>query len=286
MAIYLSSLKDLPQRSTLLHWHEELQLVIDKQGRLDYTVENQQYALNEGDILLINSRCLHMGSQAGAEDAEYICIDFHPGIISGNSNSLISRKYIYPLTESSELHAVLIRVTDPSYTNLKGMIDMVINYYEGRVFAYELKIMSELIKIWLLIIDEHKSILADNISMSPQDQQRIDKILGFIQAHYSEKLTLGDLASELNCSPEECCRLFRRTVSQSPMNYLCSFRILKSLSMLTTTDRSIADIAQDMGFGSSSYYTEKFKSIMKCRPLEYRKRFAKSGSSLRPLPIR
>lgn len=277
IAIYLTSLETFPQRSTLLHWHDELQFVMVRRGSIDYTVEDHHYALRQRDILFINSRCLHMASQTSEQDAEYICINVHHNLIGGNHSSLIYRKYVLPIIETDSMNAVLIRADDANHRELNRCLNLLISFYESSDAERELYILRTMIDILLLLIKINPSSLTDRVRISAQDQQRIDKIIGFIQDSYSEKLTLADIAAVISCSPEECCRLFNRTVNQSPVTYLNSFRILKSLTLLTETQMSIADIAQEVGFGSSSYYTEKFKAIMNCRPLEYRKRYAKSA---------
>ena len=275
VAMYISELSRFPQKSTLLHWHEEFQLVIMISGSVDYAIEDQHLIIDKGDILFINRERLHMAAQVGETNASYICIDFHPRILYGGTNIRIERNFVQPIFSSDDLHLTLFTPGMEGYESISRLSDALVDCYEKSDFGWEIQTVSLLLQIWQIIVEHNKNKLSDSKAASPNDKLRIETIVGYMQQHYSEKLTLADLASHLGCSPEECCRLFSRTLKQSPMSYLNSIRILSSLSMLTSTNKSIAEVAQDVGFGSSSYYTEKFKKAMNCKPLEYRKRFAK-----------
>jgi len=146
-------------------------------------------------------------------------------------------------------------------------------------YAYELAVQKAVLELWLLIIRHHQDKSAAGRLISQGDQERLDQILAFMQERYGEKITLGDIAGAGNLSTSECCRFVRRTLGLSPMTYLNNFRIVKSAHLLQTTNMTITEIAQAVGFGSSSYYTERFKKMMNCKPLEYRRK-ATSGQPL------
>lgn len=57
----------------------------------------------------------------------------------------------------------------------------------------------------------------------------------------------------------------------SPITYLTKYRIAQSIKLLTCTELTITQIAQQTGFNTSSYYTECFKKEMGITPLKYRK---------------
>ena len=88
-----------------------------------------------------------------------------------------------------------------------------------------------------------------------------------------ERISLKDIADAAHISKGECCRIFKRIQHTTPFLYLISFRVAQSVKLLSTTDYSVAEIAQQVGFGSSSYYNECFKKEMGCTPSQYRKNF-------------
>ena len=259
-------------KGVLLHWHEELQFVVMKTGEVMYTVADKDYRLQPGDILFANSKRLHTSRQMGTVPATYYCIEIHPRVIYGYRNHYIDRKYVEPYLKSSDFDSLLIDGTLPWHKIIGDCLGELIELLEKKPFAFELLCQKVFLEIWTILISENRDKTTENEPhLTISDRTRLDKAVDYIQAHYSEKIKLDDIAEAAMCSPEECCRLFKRTIGQSPVTYLTRSRIIKSLSLLTSTEMSISDIAQNVGFGSSSYYTEKFKSVLNCRPLEFRK---------------
>ncbi|MDF9867617.1 AraC-like DNA-binding protein [Bacilli bacterium PM5-3] len=102
------------------------------------------------------------------------------------------------------------------------------------------------------------------------DNQLIKKSISYIQANYQDKITLEEIASHVNLSRGEFCRFFKKITSQTPFEYLISYRINQSALLLRDTDLTITEIANMVGFGSASYYTEKFRKQVNCTPKQYR----------------
>ena len=92
----------------------------------------------------------------------------------------------------------------------------------------------------------------------------------YIHKNYAEKISLNDIANSAFVSKGECCRIFKRVLQLSPFQYLVRYRLKLSVQMLSETDYSIAQIAQQVGFCSSSYYTKCFRKEYNCAPHRYR----------------
>ncbi|KZL91882.1 helix-turn-helix transcriptional regulator [Clostridium magnum] len=95
-------------------------------------------------------------------------------------------------------------------------------------------------------------------------------MLSYIQENYKENVTLDDIAKNVNLSRAECSRFFKRMTGQTPFEYLISYRINQSTLLLRNSDLPITEIAEEVGFGSVSYYIEKFRKQINCTPKEFR----------------
>jgi AraC-like DNA-binding protein len=60
---------------------------------------------------------------------------------------------------------------------------------------------------------------------------------------------------------------------QNFSDYVNFMRVTKAANMLTTTDESVTDIGLTVGFSTTSYFIEQFKSFKELTPLQYRKNF-------------
>ncbi|TDF94098.1 helix-turn-helix domain-containing protein [Paenibacillus piri] len=99
----------------------------------------------------------------------------------------------------------------------------------------------------------------------------IKKMLGYIQTHYSEKISLQNIATAGAVCRSKCCTLFINTLKKTPIEYLTNYRIQKSIDFMTNYNLNITDIATACGFNSSNYFAETFKRIQGVSPSEYRK---------------
>ena len=94
-----------------------------------------------------------------------------------------------------------------------------------------------------------------------------------MQDHYSQTLSLAELASYVHLSEGQFCRTFKRFTGMTPFQYLVRYRILQSCHDLFSTDNKITDIATSHGFNNVSYYNRAFLKVMNITPTEYRKQF-------------
>lgn len=99
----------------------------------------------------------------------------------------------------------------------------------------------------------------------------LDKARFYIEKHYFEDITTKNICNELFISQTHLIRLFRKYLETTPYQYLEAFRIAKATNMLAHTSLSISDIAENVGYKSSSNFISQFKKHKKITPQQYRK---------------
>lgn len=92
----------------------------------------------------------------------------------------------------------------------------------------------------------------------------------YIASHYSEPLTIDDLARAASVSPSYLTRLFRQSLGTSPHDYLIRFRITRAKQLLAETSLPIRDIAGQAGFASTSNFSYRFSAVTGISPRSYR----------------
>lgn len=95
-------------------------------------------------------------------------------------------------------------------------------------------------------------------------------VLDYIEHHLSEEITLDDLCSLLGLEKSYLITRFKRTFGTSPMRYVHAMRIEQAKLLLRTTDKSITEIAYEVGFGSIHYFCRFFKQTVGMPPLAFR----------------
>nr|WP_279289016.1 helix-turn-helix transcriptional regulator [Anaerosolibacter carboniphilus] len=90
--------------------------------------------------------------------------------------------------------------------------------------------------------------------------------------HYSEGFKLKVVAQELGMSESNLTRVFKQYYDMTPSEYVMKIRVKKATELLRGKDKSIVEIAHEVGFKSLSTFYKNFKENIGCTPREYRKR--------------
>lgn len=113
---------------------------------------------------------------------------------------------------------------------------------------------------------------------APVQNLLILRAIEYIEQHYRGKLTLKDAASALFISPNYLSELFKKTTGQNFSDYLNDVRMEHSRQYLADVSRKIGDVSELVGFSDARYFSSAFRKKYGMTPLEYRNKFAASGS--------
>lgn len=100
---------------------------------------------------------------------------------------------------------------------------------------------------------------------------RLSPAIRHLEGHFAERITVSGLARLSGLSETHFRRCFRDTVGCSPIDYLTTMRINAARRLLETTDRLIADIAQETGFSDHAHFIRTFRALRQMSPGEYRR---------------
>lgn len=253
-----------------LHWHDEIQLVLVLKGCVKFDVNQSTYYIEEKNGIFINSGCLHSAKPHNSPDSEYICFDISPNFFCVSAESIIHQKYVRPFLESKSNSAIALNALIPWQKTILDTLGNIFELYTKKEFGYELNMYYMLLSVWHLIIVNNPDYINEVDANAFVEDQRIKEMLSYIHHHYKQKITLDDVAKAANISRSECCRFFKRMIKSTPFEYLISYRINQSILLLRNSDLSITEIAGEVGFGSVSYYIEKFRKQTNYTPKEFR----------------
>jgi AraC-like DNA-binding protein len=99
----------------------------------------------------------------------------------------------------------------------------------------------------------------------------IVKVMEWLDQHLDENVSVGDLADVAGLSPSYFRRWFHREVGSSPRDFVTQLRIERAKRLLAETDRSITEIAMELGYSTSAYFTAVFHRETGTTPSEYRR---------------
>ena len=145
----------------------------------------------------------------------------------------------------------------------------IAEYIEAIVHLPETSDISEYTGYFNLLLPKILGKLSLKPSISGEDST-LRNILEFCTANYSEELSLEYVAEHLHLSRFHISRLFNQKLGLSFSDYVNKLRVRESLDLLRDPDKKIADISEEVGFGSIRTYNRAFKEIHGKTPVEYR----------------
>jgi len=130
------------------------------------------------------------------------------------------------------------------------------------------------------VINEHRtsllihSILNDLVELKyhagDTNDVTIRKIISFLEHHYTENISVKEIAEQFNLSMYYFISMFRKHTSMSPYNYMMELRIRLAKQLLSSSPQSIEQIAYACGFSSSQLFIRAFKKLVNCTPSQFR----------------
>ena len=94
--------------------------------------------------------------------------------------------------------------------------------------------------------------------------------VAYVHNHRQEMVTMNDMARLCHLSPSYFSRLFRREMGENFINYVNRIKVQWAKERLRSSNDSVVQIAQELGYMDSSYFISVFKKFEGTTPLAYR----------------
>lgn len=113
---------------------------------------------------------------------------------------------------------------------------------------------------------------ADGIrfSVDPKEEQRINRIYGYVAEHYATAIDLRTVADLANLTVPAFCRYFKRMTHLTFSDFVNEYRVSQARRRLHT-DQPIAAIGAEVGYANLSHFNKTFKALTGQTPTAYRK---------------
>lgn len=262
------------------HMHKMYEVYYLMEGSRKYFIDNSIYLVNAGSLVLIDADSVHKTSSMGDIPHSRIVINFSLDFLEGFSDqikaldltSIFKTKFtVLPLSFKYKLtiENILSRLMDLQDREEHKSISLTTS--ESSTSSQ--RILSKLLLSELLIhIKEYITILEQKEYESHQIvNNKVDKIIKYICKHYTDDLTLTSIAEQFYISPFYLSKIFKRSTNLSIVEYINSLRIRQAKELLETSPIKIAEIAEKVGFSSSSHFSRTFKLVTGLSPQQYKK---------------
>ncbi len=244
-----------PRYHMAFHWHSEWELLRVIKGEFHLSLDDEQYVLKQGEVVLISGETLHGGEPF---DCIYECLVFD----------------LYSLFNKIEVLKSQIRpfyngdiAPDRFYLFSDVQPNKILDIFSKGSSCIELEAFSAIASFFAWLIKEKR--YKQGINKNPWSMQ-IKPVLEYIENHYNEELSLDMLASIAGMNARYFCKIFFSLTHYTPMNFVSFYRIEQAACLLDSTDLTITEISIECGFWESSYFTKVFKKFKGITPQKYR----------------
>ena len=253
------------------HWHPEFEFGVLMSGSLDYNVGGIHMKMNEGDAIFINSNTMHTAKKAkGGHGAVIKGVGFPASLFADSPSSTIYKKHFEPVITSNMQGFIIPQDSEHSGEFVSNILK--VNTLNRSEFAYELKCMSIISKLWESTISYINSNDPELLKSkgNRKYEMRAKEILSYIHENFSESITVDRLSKHANISRTECFRSFKQFTNKKPVEYINEYRLYRAAKMLMESGLSITEIALKCGYNNSAYFGKQFKKAYGVSPGNYR----------------
>ena len=257
-------------RELALHWHEEMEITFIQEGTSDYKVGKEEFKANAGDIILIPPYCTHSACEIPGKTMISDSMVFHPDYLGANNQDLSASKYLRPMAEGQLLMQEVIRDGDAGYAEIKDTFIRALDCFKNKPPFYEMLLKEKLLHILILLFSYGYIRESDDSHITSENRRHIKSALEYITDHYSEKISISEMAQLAGFSENYFMSLFRQYVGMSCIQYVNHYRIQKAAHALEETTKSVSEIAMIHGFDNISYFNLQFRRTFGMTPREFR----------------
>jgi AraC-like DNA-binding protein len=253
-----------------MHAHADFsELVIVLNGTAIHKVDNEAYFIKKGDVFVISNNTSH-----GYEDTHdfRICnIMYRSETLSSNSDirklaGFHALFVIEPYLSMERSFQSRLKLQLADFGQVSNIISRMVQEYERKADGWKTMLNS----YYMILV----TLLSRAYTLSSFDVKtdviNIAKSVSYMESHYTDPISIEELAMLSNLSVRHFARVFRDTYATTPGNYILTLRMQHACSLLKNTVLTISEIAFQSGFNDSNYFTRQFHKLFHLSPRQFR----------------
>lgn len=252
------------QPLSALHYHHCLELGICLSGTGEAHIENRIYKFQEGDIQCVNANIPHMSIADTGAPCNWIWLFVDIQKLLLNNRGKITDE----LLKISDMgfNGVFSPYEHPELARLINALTEI-SRDDGYSVLYNTLLVGQ------ILIESARIGDIDKNSKKLPVSAKIKPALLYIRENYadSQLMTAEKIAASCNLSTSHFRSLFKTDIGMTLPQYINLTRLSAAVHLLQATDKTISNIATDVGYNEVPYFTKAFKDEFGISPKEMRK---------------
>jgi len=265
----------LPYFYPHLHRHIEIQMtwVISGEGTL--IIGNNMHPFQSGDLFIIGANQPHLfKSDPGYFEPDSrkkmhsLSIFFNP---TGSISCLFELPEMYAIKKFIKSSSYGVQASDKSASKLLEYMLKVKNNKSGYSIAFFVEMLQKMAEVsdWKFLSTESFEYV-----FTETEGLKMNDIYRYTMDHFTEEITLEQIASVAHLTPQSFCRYFKKNTSKTYVQFLNEVRINEACRLFMEKNfNSIGNVAFQCGFNSVVSFNRVFKGITLKTPREYMRSF-------------
>ncbi|MGE4489359.1 MAG: helix-turn-helix domain-containing protein [Kiritimatiellales bacterium] len=243
------------------HRHDFCELVIVSHGSAMHWLEGSDFPVTAGDVFLLQGNQSHYFHDR--KNLSLINVMYDPDQIGLPENELrrlpgycamflLEPAYRRSHRFASRLHLGRVRLAHAEQIAAEMEQECL-----QKAAGYEAALRAKLIELMVYLSRQYTSAE----STEAHALLRVGSVIGALENDFSKDWKLEELQQIAHMSRSNLMRVFRRATGQTPIEYLIRLRIQKAMELLGTTNLNVTEVALQIGFNDSNYFSRQFKKV-------------------------
>lgn len=264
------------QSDVTLHDHDFFELAYVTGGSAIQNLNGKKERIAEGDYFIIDYGAIH--SYQECKNFTLINCLFLPEAIDDvlegcrSFEEMLRICMIRYYRKTFEREKTANRIFHDETGQVQSLLSGLQQEFFQKKFGWKEIFRSRMKEILILmmrnVIDQNKE--QKQASFASEDEL-VSDLISYLQKNYKEHSVLTNYCNDRHYSLSYVSRRFRQETGMTALAYLQKIRIDRSCALLATSKKSVAIIAQEVGYEDTKYFSEVFKKMLGMSPGAYRR---------------
>lgn len=252
------------------HWHDYTQIWYVLRGSLRHTFGDVEYIQREGDCAVILPYTLHSIDSRDCEDTYALSISYTDRFLTDRGYDIFSYSKHRARFEGLSIpaHEVFAGARKTIADSLA--IAMIDEFSKHRAMSFDL--IAEHLAAFLRNLCREPAGSAHGMDTVAERAAVITDTLQYIANNLNKKHSLDSLCRRACMSRSAFTKNFKAVTGMTSKEFLLSERLQRTYSLLVFSDKTIDEIAREVGFYDSSYLNNAFREKYGETPTQYRQK--------------
>lgn len=243
------------------HRHPYWELILFERGEGTHTINGVDHPFRTGDMALLSPTDIHYITNAPGTTRDCTKVKFSYNIWHNHLRNVCSFDH-FPIVAT---------LSEEDYHYALQQLKMLYNEHTKQPQSNDAAFPLNLIASLTILLRRN---LQDPIK---SEENKMRRILLYLQDHFCEPISMADVAEALNYSPKYFSRLFVTELGIPFHEYIKDLRLNYAYHLIKYSEISIIDISYNTGFSSPSYFSKSFKQKYNISPNHLRKQSQSDG---------